>query len=149
MEVYSTCPKCGCRWDWEDNQVERTPDGGIRPAPSPNCPRCRYDVTASNELATRDVRWYAQQNDVAGLGRLLHPNWRNLFGLFRPNIDQRNARGFTPLMNAAQHGSKDAVAFLLLHGADPTATDKAGQTALDKAQAYQHPEIVSLLTRRT
>ena len=49
MQVVSDCPKCGCSFGWNMNQIERTPDGGRRPADSPNCPRCGYDVTGSNE----------------------------------------------------------------------------------------------------
>jgi tetratricopeptide (TPR) repeat protein len=127
------------------NQVERTPDGGKRPVRSPNCPECGYDVTGTNERAPRNARWYAQQNDVEALRRLLDSGGRNPSAPLRSDIDERNAGAFTPIMTAALYGSKEAAAFLLESGADAKARNNGGQTALDIAQAYGHPEVVDLL----
>ena len=138
MEVISSCPKCGCQYGWIMGGVQRTSDGGICPAPSPNCPMCGYDVTGTNERCTKSLHWFAERGDTQGMENFLRPK---LFGLIRRSIDPRNAGGQTPLMAAAMYGQEDALAFLLDHGADGNARDKRGHTALDIAKQYSHPRI--------
>lgn len=51
----------------------------------------------------------------------------------------------TPLHWAAQGGHRRGVEFLLAHGADRNARDKAGDTPLDRALAMGHAELAGLL----
>ena len=143
MEVVTTCPKCSCSYGWNMGGVETTPDGGTRPASAPNCPKCGYVSPTGGPL-----RSHAMRNDADKLLALLQPRLGNLFGLLRPNINERNAGGFTPLINAAQYGSKDCVAILLDHGADINAKTNGGQTALNLAEEYGHPAVAELLKSR-
>ncbi len=53
--------------------------------------------------------------------------------------------GATPLMLAASLGKTEAVSLLLRRGANPMLTDKAGHTALSRAQENQNPDLVKLL----
>jgi hypothetical protein len=53
--------------------------------------------------------------------------------------------GLTPLMRAAVRGRVDTVQLLLKAGADPTALDRGGKTALEKAQAWGKTEVVDVL----
>ena len=71
MNVVSNCPQCGCSYSWEMNQVEATSDGGRRPARSPDCPKCGYDVTHSNALATRNFHYYARTDDAEAMRKLI------------------------------------------------------------------------------
>lgn len=57
-----------------------------------------------------------------------------------PSLEQ------TSLHRAAAQGHKDVVNFLLQNGADPTALDKQGMTALDLATREKHYDIVQLLS---
>lgn len=56
-------------------------------------------------------------------------------------------RGHRILSQAAQEGSLDAVRLLLTLGADVTARDPWGMTALDYARRYKKAEVVSLLEK--
>ncbi len=61
-------------------------------------------------------------------------------------IDARDLEsGATPLMLAASLGKTEAVALLLRRGANPMLTDKAGRTALSRAEENQNPDLVKLL----
>ncbi|KAK4164777.1 ankyrin repeat-containing domain protein [Cladorrhinum sp. PSN259] len=61
------------------------------------------------------------------------------------NIEERGADGRTPLLEAADSGKTEAIRFLLDSGADATAADNEGQTALHYA-VYRNQRInVSLL----
>ena len=71
MQVVSDCPNCGRSFGWTMNQVEGTPDGGRRPARSPNCPNCGFDVTESNERAPRNFHYYAKTDDAEGMQELM------------------------------------------------------------------------------
>jgi ankyrin repeat protein len=53
--------------------------------------------------------------------------------------------GATPLMLAASLGKTEAVSLLLRRGANPTLTDKAGRTALTRAEENQNPDLLRLL----
>lgn len=61
-----------------------------------------------------------------------------------PNIADRDER-FTALMHAAAEGQPEVVRALLNNGADPTATDIDGDTALDFAMQNGHQEAAVLL----
>ena len=53
--------------------------------------------------------------------------------------------GATPLMLAASLEKTEAVSLLLKRGANPTLTDKAGRTALTRAEENQNPDLLRLL----
>lgn len=61
-----------------------------------------------------------------------------------PNTTQR-LDGLTPLMEMAAYGDAVSVKALIARGANVRAKTKAGQTALDFAHFWNHPEIVKLL----
>jgi len=60
-------------------------------------------------------------------------------------IEDRNANGWTALMEAAAHGQADMVRMLLAMGADIDARTRGGSTALMLAVAVGDGEMVSLL----
>jgi uncharacterized protein len=49
------------------------------------------------------------------------------------DINSKDARGLTPLHEAARWGWNEVVTFLVQHGADPTVKDNRGLTAIDSA----------------
>jgi len=53
------------------NQTEPTPDGGRRPKKSPNCPKCGYDVTGTNDRAERTLHYFAIRDDADGMREIL------------------------------------------------------------------------------
>ncbi len=53
--------------------------------------------------------------------------------------------GLTPLTIAAAVGNVDVVRLLLDHGADQEIPERSGDTALDRARQYEHPEVAALL----
>lgn len=58
-------------------------------------------------------------------------------------INRPDGRGWTPLLLTAQNGSAEMVEYLLAHGADPTAQNDKGETALDLGA--KHAEVVQVL----
>ena len=62
------------------------------------------------------------------------------------DIDARSTkRGFTALITAAAVGNESVVRLLLEHGADKNIAERTGDTALDRARQYEHPDIAELL----
>jgi len=61
-------------------------------------------------------------------------------------VDHRNERGSTPLMQAAYSGDLEVARFLLDAGADPTIKNQHDYTALDYARERNHPEIARMLS---
>lgn len=59
------------------------------------------------------------------------------------DVDARQARGFTPLMGAAQNGLAATVDLLLARGADPKAHDDDILTAAQMAERAGHPAIAA------
>ena len=55
----------------------------------------------------------------------------------------------TPLHEAAQHGKLDVIQFLLAKGADPNIPDSLGQTVVQRAEFYKHPEVADLIRHST
>ncbi len=53
--------------------------------------------------------------------------------------------GLTPLTIAAAVGNVDVVRILLSHGADLELPERSGDTALDRARQYEHPDVAALL----
>ncbi len=62
-----------------------------------------------------------------------------------PSTAEDDYQHNTPLMLAAQTGSKEIVALLLARGADTTATNTSGKTALDIALQNHSSEIAALI----
>lgn len=60
-------------------------------------------------------------------------------------IDHRNERGSTPLMQAAYDGRMETVRYLLERAADPTIRNHEGYSALDFAIHQNRPKIQELL----
>jgi ankyrin repeat protein len=60
-------------------------------------------------------------------------------------LDARDEMQGTLLIHFARQGRPDAVQWLLAHGANRNARNKAGKTATDLAR--RHPEIVRLLRK--
>ena len=52
-----------------------------------------------------------------------------------------------PILRAAVYGKSEALMALLECGADRSARDKQGRTALELAQKYNHPRIIEILSR--
>ena len=61
------------------------------------------------------------------------------------DINERNNRGLSPLINEAHHGHAEAVRFLVAQGANIVATDTDGNTAEDYARAYGHDALAEEL----
>lgn len=62
------------------------------------------------------------------------------------DINARSIKqGFTALITAAAVGNANVVRLLLEHGADKDIAERDGNTALDRAGQYGHPDIAALL----
>jgi ankyrin repeat protein len=75
----------------------------------------------------------ARANHLAELGRLLDAGWP---------VNERDHRGYAPLMLAAYAGHVEAVDLLLLRGADPNTTDLFGNTVLMGAVFKGHLAVI-------
>jgi ankyrin repeat protein len=99
----------------------------------PSAAWARYQQTMA---APSNLWTAAKANDVAELTRLLdagHP------------IDDRDHRGYSPLMLAAYAGHGEAFDLLLSRGADPNTADLAGNTVLMGAAFRGFLPIVAAL----
>jgi ankyrin repeat protein len=61
-------------------------------------------------------------------------------------VDQRNAAGETPLLQAAVGGKLEEAALLLERGADPNAPDDRGRTPLSAAKLSGDKKMIALLS---
>ena len=85
-------------------------------------------------LAVPNSLWEAAKaNNSAELAHLLDAGWA---------IDERDHRGYSPLMLAGYAGHFDAVDLLLSRGADPNTKDLFGNTVLMGAAFKGHVAIV-------
>lgn len=66
-------------------------------------------------------------------------------GLDINGTDEGDPDRYTPLMKAAEGGTRDVIIFLIGHGADPSIKSKSGLTAADVAEHWGWMEIVDLL----
>jgi quinoprotein dehydrogenase-associated probable ABC transporter substrate-binding protein len=62
------------------------------------------------------------------------------------NVNARNTLGVTPLMIAAARGNIPMLGLLLQAGADPSAKDKSGKTAIEIARDNLNPDAVKSIT---
>ncbi|TPX75968.1 hypothetical protein CcCBS67573_g02756 [Chytriomyces confervae] len=62
------------------------------------------------------------------------------------NVNAVSRTGFTALMSAAANGHSSIVTLLLAHGADPSLTNKYGDSALSLAAQNEHVLIVLILS---
>lgn len=62
-------------------------------------------------------------------------------------FDEKDSRGYSPLMLAVYSGSSRASQLLLSYGADPNSTDHAGNTVLMGAAFKGYPDLVLLLLK--
>ena len=63
----------------------------------------------------------------------------------KEELDKQNKNGYTILMSMVHNNNVNCVKILLELGANPDLQDIRGSTALIKASAYGHEEIVKLL----
>ena len=61
------------------------------------------------------------------------------------DVNARDERGSTPLLEAARYGHDDITRVLIAAGADLKAKDKDGKTALTLAVQGDHDEVVRVL----
>jgi len=78
----------------------------------------------------------AKANNPGELARLLDAGWP---------IDERDQRGYAPLMLAGYAGNLEALDLLLARGADPNTVDLFGNTVLMGAAFKGHVAIVQRL----
>jgi hypothetical protein len=64
------------------------------------------------------------------------------------SIEERDSRGNTPLVCAVNFANVDAINFLLKHHASLTATNSAGQNALDMAAARMNVDFVRVYDKK-
>jgi ankyrin repeat protein len=96
-----------------------------------------WDAYKQTAAAPPTLAAAAKANDVALIEALLADD--------RSNIDERDARGYSPLMFAAYTGSLEAAQLLLARGADPNGTDFAGNSILMGAAFKGHLPLVQCL----
>ncbi|HEU4728591.1 MAG TPA: ankyrin repeat domain-containing protein [Kofleriaceae bacterium] len=85
-------------------------------------------------IPPRSTLWAAATaNDSAELARLLDEGYP---------INERDHRGYSPLMLAAYAGNTEALDLLLARGADPNTSDLFGNTVLMGAAFKGHVPIV-------
>lgn len=63
------------------------------------------------------------------------------------NLNQQDEFGNTPLIQAAKYGRREVVQLLIAHGADVTAHNRSGWTALQYASYNNRPDIEELLRK--
>ncbi|KAL8369144.1 hypothetical protein RB599_004544 [Gaeumannomyces hyphopodioides] len=77
------------------------------------------------------------------------PIFAYLLSALGGEIDCQDVMGMTPLMYAAKHGHYELAGTLLGHGADPSISNRAGQTAVLLAAENRHDAVVDLFLPRT
>jgi ankyrin repeat protein len=80
------------------------------------------------------------------------PAMRYLVEELHADVNQRDARGMTPLHQAAARGDNEMILYLVAHGADPRAVSRDGHTTVDMANGPVQrlrplPETIALLEK--
>ena len=105
---------------------------------TPNLPQVDQSVSASADSGPCDaLRRAAQSGQVSDAESILQN---------KPDpVNCRDARGWTPLHNAAFNGQTKMIQLLLAHGATVDATDKDGATPLHVAATTDNPDAIEAL----
>lgn len=96
-----------------------------------------YDDYIQTAVVAETLQMHAKNGDIVGLERLL--------ATCSSHINERDAKGYSPLMYAAYHAHEHAVKLLLSHGADPDSKDTAGNSILMGVAFKGHTQIARLL----
>ena len=64
---------------------------------------------------------------------------------YHADVNAQDSDGVTPLMRASFGGHVRVAALLLIHGADPSFSDRDGITAISGAHGLRHHEVVELI----
>jgi ankyrin repeat protein len=104
-------------------------------------------------MAAAGVNWVVAQTYTEGPAQLLEAV--KLCHSLGMDVNQANSMGITALHGAANRGSDDIIRYLVEQGADLTARDKEGRTALDWAKGVflathppePKPSSIALLTQ--
>lgn len=96
-----------------------------------------YDDYLSSSQKKSSLYFLAQIGDVDAISALLQKG--------QHDINERDFKGYSPLMYAAYHGHVKLVSFLLQNGADPNSTDFNENTILMGVCFKGHEEIIELL----
>ena len=99
------------------------------------------NLPSRNQMRVRPIHSAAAHRDPeAGFAML-----KTLLS-YGAEVNVTRQEGWTPLHQAAAHGSRSMVRLLLQYGADPTARTDNGKTALDMAREHGHVEVERVLT---
>lgn len=94
-----------------------------------------YLKTKQDEAALLQA---ARAGDLGGIAREL---------LSGANVEEKNHRGYSPLMLAVYNGHYDAALLLIEAGADVNSSDKGGNSVLMGASFKGYTDLVRLLLR--
>ncbi|WP_031426628.1 ankyrin repeat domain-containing protein [Flavimarina sp. Hel_I_48] len=94
-------------------------------------------VTKKGETALHSLAYRSKDMDVL-----------NFFLEKGLDVDQANAEGNTPLLNAASRNKLDIVNFLYTHSKNPEATNEQAQTPLMLALQNNSPEVVDFFLEK-
>jgi ankyrin repeat protein len=78
-------------------------------------------------------------NDIGDIERLI---------LNSNQLEARNEKGYTPLIESAENGNYEIVSYLLSQGANINARSVSGQTALHRAISWGHKDVAILLLEK-
>ena len=109
------------------NYVVKLLPTGLEPRPREKSPE-----------AIRALFYAIEKNNLRYAQRVLSMH-------FDPNLHHDN--GYTPLAYAAMKGSHRMVELLLRNAADPTQRTREGDTPVELALRFTHPEVADLLRR--
>ncbi len=117
--------------------------------PAPYCKSFNsFERPASNSSNSNSLKLTAQEERQVALTEACY--WGHLeivkFLISKgTSLNEKDAGGFTPLINAARRGHTEIVKLLLTHNANLNKTNKYGSTPLHCAALRGHTEIVTLL----
>ena len=85
------------------------------------------------------LHWAAAYRDI--------PILQKIWKMMKPDIDQKNDSGNTPLHSASYFGELPSVEWCVGHGSDPQAINNENKTAKDYAKSRQRTEVVKFLDK--
>jgi len=101
----------------------------------------KWDEYKETFKTEEDVFTLARSGDALRLRMFLDSNQET-------PINQRNHKGYSPLMISVYNGNYEASELLLERGADPNSTDLSGNTVLMGAAFKGDVEMIKLLIQR-